>query len=292
MRVEGNIAGGESHGDALGAVTTVGSATVVRQIRRAADDPKVKAIVLRIDSPGGDGTASDLIWRELIRARKEKGKPVVASMGDVAASGGYYVAVGCDAIFAEPSTITGSIGVFVPKFDASGLWEKLGLHFETVKRGASADIFGIDRPLTSAERTMLQEWVDDFYAQFVARVAENRGLTRQAVDALARGRVWTGQQALDHKLVDKLGSLEEALGEAARRAGLSPGDELEVEDHGHATSLDLTSLAGAGALEQPLLSGALGAIPRREALRVLRALSILGEPGSLRAALPYLIELH
>src|SRR5205807_1954820 len=121
---------------------------ILSRIRRAADDPAVSAIVVRIDSPGGDGTASDLIWRELVRARKEKMKPVIASMGDVAASGGYYVAAGADTIFAEPATITGSIGVFVGHFDASALLGKLGLNLITLKRGASADLFNPERSLT------------------------------------------------------------------------------------------------------------------------------------------------
>jgi protease-4 len=247
--------------------------------------------VVRIDSPGGDGNASDLIWRELRRARKEKGKPVVASMGDVAASGGYYVAAGCDDIFAEPSTITGSIGVFFPKFDASELYEKLGVHMETVKRGASADLFGTNRPFTASEKATLQEWVDSFYEQFVERVAEARKLTREQVDAVARGRVWTGNQALERKLVDRLGGLQDALAFAGERAGLQAGDEVDVEDHGRAATLELSSI-GAAALGSELPLALLGEVPRREATRALKALSLLGEPGTLRAVLPFVIEVH
>src|SRR5205823_15040508 len=127
----------------------------------------VSAFVGRVDCPAGDGTASDLLWRELVRARKEKQKPVIASMGDVAASGGYYVAAGADAIFAEPATITGSIGVFIGHFDASVLFGKLGLNLETVKRGASADLFSPNRSLTEREKKTLQNWVDSFYDGFV-----------------------------------------------------------------------------------------------------------------------------
>src|SRR5229473_2963329 len=137
VRVEGNIARGEGGADPLGVVEVAGSESIARRIHRLADDPSVKAIVVRIDSPGGDGSASDLIWRELVRARKEKGKPVVASMGDVAASGGYYVAVAADEIYAEPSTVTGSIGVFVGKFDLEELYRELGLKLTTIKRGKS-----------------------------------------------------------------------------------------------------------------------------------------------------------
>ncbi len=292
IRVEGTISSGASQGDVLGLMASVGSDSVVKQIRRAADDPRVRAIVVRIDSPGGDGNASDLIWRELQRARKEKHKPVVASMGDVAASGGYYVAVGCDEIFAEPSTITGSIGVFSAKIDASELYEKLGLHFETVKRGQSADLLGTTRPSTDAERKTLQAWVDSFYEQFVARVAEGRKLTPEQVDKVGRGRVWSGQQAQEQGLVDKLGGLEDAIASAAARAGLHAGDELEVDDHGRAEALELSQLAAAAVGPAQLFGAALGGVPRREAVRALRAVSLLGEPGTVRAVLPYVIEVR
>ena len=294
IRVEGNIAQGETRSDPFGAVQMVGSATVVRQIRKAADDPAVKAIVVRIDSPGGDGNASDLIWRELDRVRKEKRKPVVASMGDVAASGGYYVAVAADEIFAEPLTITGSIGVFVPKFSAVELYEKLGLRFETVKRGKSADLFGTSRPLAEDEKQMLQEWVNEFYEAFLDRVARGRGLTRDQVDAVARGRVWTGRRALEKKLVDQLGGLEEALASAKARAGLSQAD-VEVVDAGSPASIGLSQLAGASLGVEEKLDAAfslLAGLPSRDAVRVLRALQLIGDPGTLRAVLPYSIELH
>src|SRR6267143_3448704 len=207
--------------------TVTGVQTCALPIWEAADDRTVSAIVVRIDSPGGDGTASDLIWSELVRARKVKGKPVIASMGDVAASGGYYVAAGADAIFAEPGTVTGSIGVFVGHFDASELMGKLGLNLETVKRGASADLFSPNRSLTERERKTLQSWVDNFYDGFVSRVAEARGLSKADVDRVAQGRVWTGAQALDRGLIDRIGGLEDALAEAKRRAGLGPDSEIE-----------------------------------------------------------------
>jgi protease-4 len=289
VRIEGTIAGGESKSDPLGVSTTSGATTVAKQIRKAADDPGVRAIVVRIDSPGGDGTASDLIWRELQRARKEKGKPVVASMGDVAASGGYYVAAGCDEIWAEPSTITGSIGVFAIKFDASELYEKIGVKLETVKRGRSADIFSTTRPSTEEERKLVQGWVDDFYATFVARVSEARGLSRDEVDKLARGRIWTGLQAQERKLVDRLGGLEEALAAARARAGLGAEDAVDIEDEGRAAALELADLA-TGTAQAPLSWA--GPLPKREAIRALKSLELLGEPGTVRAVLPYLIEVR
>jgi protease-4 len=277
VRVEGDIVRGDNVRDPFGVVQAVGSDPVVRAIRRAADDPAVAAIVVRIDSPGGDGTASDLIWRELYRARKEKKKPVVASMGDVAASGGYYVAVGADEILAEPSTVTGSIGVFIGHFDAQELFDVLGLKLVTLKRGQSADLFEPNRGLTDPERRTLQAWVEDFYRQFVERVGEARGLGFDDVDRIARGRVWTGSQAMERKLVDKLGSLQDAIAEAKVRAGLAPDADIEVEDESEA-NLSLSDFAGVS-MQLPFS-------------RALKAVHLLGEPGTVRAALPYDLEIH
>jgi protease IV len=280
VRVEGNIARGEGGSDPLGIVEVAGSESIARRIRRLADDRSVKAIVVRIDSPGGDGTASDLIWRELVRARKEKRKPVVASMGDVAASGGYYVAAAADEIYAEPSTITGSIGVFVGKFDLEELYRELGLKLVTNKRGKSADVFSTARALSDEERATLQAWVDAFYQEFVDRVAEGRHMARQRVDELGRGRVWTGRQALERGLVDKLGGLREAIQAAKVRAGISPEEPVLLDDEGK------REVGFAPALE--LLPGSLRPLPAR----VLRALSFLGEPGTLRAVLPFDLEVN
>jgi protease IV len=280
VRVEGDIARGEGGSDPLGLVEVAGSESIARRIRRLADDPSVKAIVVRIDSPGGDGSASDLIWRELQRARKEKGKPVVASMGDVAASGGYYVAVGADEIYAEPSTVTGSIGVFVGKFDLEELYRELGLKLVTNKRGKSADLFSTARALTDDERRTLQGWVEAFYDQFVDRVAEGRHLPRERVDELGRGRVWTGQQALERGLVDKVGGLREAIEAAKARAGLAPDEPVLLDDEGKREVRFLPALQ--------LLPGSL----RPLSARALRALSLLGEPGTLRAVLPFDLEVN
>jgi protease-4 len=282
VRVTGDITRGEGGRDPFGAVRVAGSDSIVRRIRQAADDPNVSAIVVRIDSPGGDGTASDLIWREMVRARKEKKKPVIASMGDVAASGGYYVAAGADTIFAEPATITGSIGVFIGHFDAAELLGKLGLSLDVVKRGASADLFTPNRALTDRERAMFNGWVRSFYDEFVSRVAEARGMSKAEVDAIAQGRVWTGAQALDRKLVDRLGGLDDALAEAKRRIGLDRDAQVELDDE-ESISVGLTDYVGASALD--LAPMGLGP-------RAIRALRLLGEPGTLRAALPYDLEVQ
>jgi len=280
VRVEGNILRGESRRGPFGAVRIAASEPIARRIRRAADDSAVKAIVVRIDSPGGDGTASDLIWRELVRARKEKKKPVIASMGDVAASGGYYVAAGAEEIWAEPSTITGSIGVFIGHFDAQELYGKLGLTLTTMKRGESADIFSTVRDLTDVERGNLQSWVESFYDQFIDRVAEARGLSREQVDAVAQGRVWTGAQAFERRLVDHLGSFEDAVRSAKIRAGFVEDARVDLEDEIDA-EVDLQDFAApAGLASLPMTR------------RALRALQLLGEPGTVRAALPYDLEVR
>lgn len=277
IRVEGEIALGEGGRDPFGAVKVAGSDSISRRIHAAADDPRVLAIVVRIDSPGGDGNASDLIWRELVRARKEKKKPVIASMGDVAASGGYLVAAGADEILAEPSSITGSIGVFVPHFDASDLFAKLGLHFVTVKRGASADLFNPDRGLTDAERRTLQTWVEGFYDEFLDRVAVGRKMSKPEVDAVGRGRVWTGAQALGLRLIDRIGSLDDAIDEARLRSGAY---DVEIEDQS-AVQVELGDVAGVSTRLPPGLG-----------TRALRALHLLGEPGTLRAVLPCDLEMN
>ncbi|TMB27458.1 MAG: signal peptide peptidase SppA [Deltaproteobacteria bacterium] len=280
VRVEGDIARGSGGSSPFGGVEIAGSDSIARRIHALADDPAVRAIVVRIDSPGGDGTASDLIWRELVRAREEKHKPVVASMGDVAASGGYYVAVAADRIYAEPSTITGSIGVFIGKFDLHSLYGGLGLTLVTNKRGESADLFTTARPLTDAERQMMQGWVDAFYAEFVDRVASGRKMSSSQVDALGRGRVWSGAQALQRGLVDRMGGLRDALVDAKQRAGFDPGDEVAIDDPGRSESR---------------LGPDVSVLP--EQLRGLgegaaRLLALLGEPGTLRAALPFDLEVH
>lgn len=279
VRVEGDILRGGGARDPFGAVHIAGSEPIARRIRRAADDPFVAAIVVRIDSPGGDGNASDLIRRELVRARKEKKKPVIASMGDVAASGGYYVAIGADEILAEPSTITGSIGVFVPHFDAEELFGKLGLNFTTMNRGQSADIFSPYRDLTDDERKTMQAWVDDAYDRFVGHVADARKLSKQQVDAIARGRVWTGAQAKERGLIDAFGGFDDALAEARKRAGLSSGTPVEIDDEVE-SEVELSDFAAAGVFSEGTPA------------RVVKALRLLGQSGTVRAAMPCDLEIH
>ncbi len=225
VTVEGTIVGGRSRTEALGA-KLAGADTITAALRRAREDSNVKAVVLRVDSGGGDGLASDLIWREVQLTRKKK--PVVVSMGDMAASGGYLAAVGADAIVAEPSTLTGSIGVFAMKPDLSGLLQKAGVRREPHQRGEKALVQSPTKPWTPAERAAMQAQVDAFYARFVERVAEGRKLSRDAAEKVAQGRIWTGRQALDRGLVDRLGSLGDAVDLAREKAGLAKGSVFAV----------------------------------------------------------------
>jgi protease-4 len=222
----GEILPGESASSPLGGSDYAGADTISRGLRQAAADDTVRAIVLRIDSPGGSGTAADAVWREVERARGSK--PVVVSMGDAAASGGYYIAMDGDVIVAEPATITGSIGVFSGKFSLRGLYEKLGLTQETVRRGRHATLFSRYSPWTGEERQKVRELNESFYETFVAKAAQGRKKTPAEIEAVAQGRVWTGAQALEKGLVDRLGGLDTAIEAAREKAGLRPGTDVQL----------------------------------------------------------------
>lgn len=223
--VVGEILPGESQDSPFGG-TFAGSDTVAHALRSAREDDDVKAVILRVDSPGGSGTASDVIWREVELTKKQK--PVVVSMGDVAASGGYYVAMGSDAIVAQPGTITGSIGVFGGKFSLQGLYEKLGLSKEVITRGRHAALFDEYRPWTEEERAHIHQMMASFYARFVTKAAEGRNKSYEEIDAVAQGRVWTGVDALEHGLVDRLGGLEVALALAKEKAKIPASQEVQI----------------------------------------------------------------
>jgi protease-4 len=204
----------------------VGLQTLLPAIISARQDDSVKAIVLRVDSPGGSALASDLIARELERTRSVK--PVVCSFGDLAASGGYFIAAPCQKIFAAPSTITGSIGIFSGKFDVSGLAGKLGVHVEQFERGKHATIESMWRPYTDEERALILQKLRYYYGRFVATVARGRGLTTAQVDALGRGHIWSGRAAQARGLVDAFGGLGDAVAEAKRLAGLREDAPVEI----------------------------------------------------------------
>jgi len=207
--------------DGRGGPGQIGGERFAQELRTLREDKRVSAIVLRVNSPGGSATASEAIQRELSLAAAAK--PVVVSMGSVAASGGYWISTPAQRIFAEPVTITGSIGVFGVFFNIEGLSEKLGFNFETVKTGRFADTGAIDRPLTAAELAVAQRSVDWIYQKFIERVAEGRGLAPAFVHEIAQGRVWSGVEAQRLGLVDELGGLGEAIAYAAEAAGLEDG---------------------------------------------------------------------
>jgi protease-4 len=200
----------------------MGSDTVSASFRAAVRDEHVQSIVFRVDSPGGSYVASDTIWREVVCAR-EAGKSVVVSMGSVAGSGGYFVACPADVIVAQPGTLTGSIGVFGGKAVTAELTEKLGLHYGAVQRGANARMYSTHSRFADSELERLEAFLDSVYADFTGKVAEGRKMTRDAVHAIAKGRVWTGADALNIGLVDRLGGLRDAVAIARERAGL-PAD--------------------------------------------------------------------
>jgi protease-4 len=202
----------------------IGCDEYVKWIRKARQDDNVKAIVLRVNSPGGSSLASDIILRELLQAKKD-GKPVIVSMGDLAASGGYYISCGADSIFAEPGTLTGSIGVFSIIPNLQGFFkDKLGVTFDGVKTAPFADQGTFSRPLTDAEKHFVQAGVDSIYTEFKTNVAGGRRLTMDQVETIAQGHVWTGERAVGIGLVDRLGNIQDAVDCAARMA--------KVKDYG------------------------------------------------------------
>jgi protease IV len=204
-----------------------GGDTIAAGLREAAADNAVAAVVLRVDSPGGSVTGSETIWREVARVR-EGGKPVVASMGAVAASGGYYVSMGADAIVANAGTITGSIGVVTGKLVARDLKERLGVGSGAVRTNPNADAWSADAPFTPEQHAQVEAEADLFYTDFVQRVAKGRNLSEEDVDAVARGRVWTGADALEHGLVDELGGLRTAITRAKVLAALDPDADVRI----------------------------------------------------------------
>jgi protease-4 len=221
----GIIASGKSSFDATGG-GVVGSDTIVEYLRKARADSSVKAIVLRVDSPGGSAIASDVIWREVLLTKNQK--PVIASMSDVAASGGYYISMPAHAIVAEPSTLTGSIGVVLTEFVIDGTLKKLGMNMEGVSRGKFADMYAPTRPFTTEERARMFQNMQATYDTFVEKAAQGRNTPPEKIDAIGQGRVWTGRQAKQIGLVDELGGLERAVALAKQRAKIAQDAEVEL----------------------------------------------------------------
>jgi len=220
----GAITTGKSKPDPFG-TEVMGSTTIIEALREANDDKDVAAIVLRIDSPGGSALASDLIWHETQVVKK----PIVASMGDVAGSGGYYIAMGADKIIATPGTITGSIGVVGGKLAVRGLYKKLGITTETIERGRNSGLFSSSGPFTDSEREVVRAMMEDAYDQFTTKAAEGRKMPLEKLRKLAGGRVYTGRQALAKGLVDRLGTLSDAIEQAKQLAGIDKDAKVRIE---------------------------------------------------------------
>jgi protease-4 len=223
----GGVTRGRSDYDPVQGSQTMGSDTVAGAIRAATDDKDVKAILFRVDSPGGSYVASDTIWREVVRARQAH-KPVIVSMGNLAGSGGYFVAMAADKIVAEPGTITASIGVLGGKMLTSGLWDKVGLSWDEVHDGENATMFTGTHDYTPAEWGRFQAWLDRVYVDFTSKVADGRKLPKEKVLEIAKGRIWSGQDAKNLGLVDELGGYDTALKLVKQAIGVPENDEVKI----------------------------------------------------------------
>jgi protease-4 len=223
----GEVTRGKSDYDPVQDSQNMGSDTVAGAIRAAAEDKDVKAILFRVDSPGGSYVASDAIWREVVRAR-QAGKPVIVSMGNLAGSGGYFVAMAADRIVAEPGTITASIGVLGGKMLTGGLWDKVGLSWDEVHQGENATMFTGTHDYTPAEWERFEAWLDRVYVDFTSKVADGRKLPKEKVLEIAKGRIWSGQDAKNLGLVDELGGYDTALKLAKKAAGVAEGEDVKL----------------------------------------------------------------
>jgi len=290
----GMINGGKSGYDPVNG-PVVGSDTLIEYIRQARKDSSLRAIVLRIDSPGGSTVASDAIWRELVIAKTERAdRPLVVSMSDLAASGGYYIAMPAQVIVAQPSTLTGSIGIYGGKFVTGGVYEKLGAHIESTSIGRHAEINGPARPYNAEEGEKLDEQLQSFYDQFVERVAESRHSTPEKIDAIAQGRVWTGRQAKQNGLVDELGGLDRAVAVAKQRAKIAADSDVELVVYPPRKSFyELLSeqFSGSGeSLQSAAVTAWLGGnltSGELETLRIMRGPFAMFRRGEALALLPF-----
>jgi protease-4 len=224
----GGITRGKSSYDPMFGDITIGSDSLAAALRSAIDDDAVKAILLRVDSPGGSYVASDTIWRETIRA-KEAGKPIIVSMGDVAGSGGYFIAMAADKIVAQPGTITGSIGVLAGKMLTSGFWQKIGVSWDEVHTSDPATMWTSTHDYTPEQWAKFQNWLDYVYADFTGKAAQGRNLTKEKILEVAKGRIWTGEDAKALGLVDELGGFPVALRLAKEAARIPEGAEIQLK---------------------------------------------------------------
>jgi len=274
----GDIVSGKSTKDKMG------SETISAAIREARLDDDIKAIVLRVNSPGGSALASDIMWREVVLAKKAK--PVIVSMGDVAASGGYYIACAADKIVASEKTITGSIGVFGVIPNAKGFFNnKLGITFDTVKTNTHADMMTIFRPLTAEEKDIIQIGVEKIYDDFITKVAAGRGMTKEEIDAIGQGRVWTGIDALEIGLVDEIGGLNRAIEIAQETAKLEDYELVAYPKKKDAFQQMILELAGGA--EAKFLEAKLG-----ENYKYYQKIEQISTQSGIMARMPFDIDVH
>jgi protease-4 len=276
---EGDIVSGAAEPGLFGDDGSLKDGEFAEWMEEVREDDAVKAVVVRVNSRGGSGLASDEMLREVART-KAAGKPVVVSFGDYAASGGYLMSCTADAIVAHPGSITGSIGVFGGKFDLSGTYGKLGMTQHAFKRGELSDMLSLSRPFSDEGRQVFKDYLASFYDIFVGQVAEGRHMERDAVHAVAQGRVWTGVQALERGLVDQLGGLDDAIALAAEKAGVSEPTVRRVPARKTFFEMVMEDMAETSAQVE------LGLPIPEEALRELRVLDAIGRSGGVGAMLP------
>jgi protease-4 len=221
----GTMMGGEDSNDPYFG-KTMGANRVIRDVKRAAESSSIKAIILRINSPGGSSLAADRIWHAVEEARQEK--PVIATISDVGASGGYYIALAADTILAQELSLIGSIGVYAGKFSLKNLYKMIDLNTVFMQRGKNAGIFSLNSKFTDSERVVIQRMIQDFYTKFVAKVAESRKQTYDAIDQVARGRVWHGLQGIDIHLIDMIGGFDDAVDVAKYLAGIADDESVRL----------------------------------------------------------------
>ena len=287
---EGNIVSGGGESSLFGSGGVIADHAFNKLVRAAREDDQVKAVVLRVSSPGGSGLASDMMWHEIKKTR-DAGKPVVVSMGDYAASGGYYISAPADWIVAQPATITGSIGVFGGKFNLVGLYDKVGMTLHTTKRGNEADMFSTTSKFSEEGGAAYQRFLDDFYKVFVNRVVEGRNMEFDAVHQVAQGRVWTGEQALERGLVDELGGLEEAIAKAAELAELDDFGITRLPKKKDFMELLMEDLANASASPVVTIDLGIPGVSSRELDEIFVLEDIL-QDGGVAALLPGNLEVR
>ncbi len=270
-----------------GSVNQIGGTSLSEDIRDAREDEDIKAIVLRVNSPGGSALASDIIWREVMLTKEVK--PVIVSMGDVAASGGYYIACGADMIFAQPNTITGSIGVFgIIPYTGAMFENKLGITFDRVQTNDHS-VLSLNRKLDTTELAIIQGGVDAIYDDFISKVSEGRGMKKSDVDSIGQGRVWAGKDAINIGLVDKFGGLYDAIAEAADRAGVE-SDGIKLKIYPEKKTSTLSVIMENLAEEEMQLSPQ--SQMERQLMDIYSYFQLLGNTKGVQARLPYLYWIY